>query len=70
MNVEKIYAKAAKAFESKKFVAALKILKDLQKHAPTYKKSYYLESLIWNERKNYVKSYQAMKKVLPFSDIS
>lgn len=70
MNVEKIYAKAAKAFESKKFVAALKILKDLQKHAPAYKKSYYLESLIWNERKNYVKSYQAMKKVLPFSDIS
>ena len=49
MNVYELYAQALEYHKAKNYDAALKILNDIKKLAPDYKKAYMLESLIWKD---------------------
>lgn len=70
MNIREMYSKAEKLFEAKNYDAALKILEKIKLVAPKYKKAYSLEASIWNARKNDIKEYYVLKKLLPLLDFS
>ena len=70
MNIREMYLKAKEKSEAKKYTAALKILEEIRLVAPNYKQAYALEAEIWNARKNDLKEYYALKKLLPLLDFS
>ena len=70
MEVREIYAKALSEYRAKNFDAALKLLEELKKIAPTYKEAYLLEASIWRDRENVVKEFNALNKLLPLFDLS
>ena len=70
MKVWEIYAAAVSEYKAKNFDAALELLEDVKKVAPTYRKAYLLEAYIWRDRKNVVKEYNALVKLLPLFDLS
>lgn len=70
MNIQEMQSKAAKLSKEKKYDAALKILEKIKSVAPNYQKAHYLEASIWNARKNCVKEYYALKRILPLLDFS
>ena len=69
MDAKKIWSKAHDQFKKKKYDAALKTLAKLQKSSPNYRDAYYLEANIWEELKNPVKHYRALKKILPLINL-
>ena len=68
--LEKIHAKGVDFYRAKNYDAALKIADKLKRRDPNYKMSYYLESAVWKDLNNYVKEYDALKKILPLLDFS
>lgn len=70
MNIKEMYSKAEKLSDEKKYDAALKILEKIKRVAPNYKDAHFLEAGIWSAKKNDVKEYYALKKVLPLLDFS
>ena len=69
MDAKKIWSKAHDQFKKKKYDAALKTLAKLQKSAPKFRDAYYLEANIWEDLKNPVKHYRALKKILPLINL-
>ena len=65
MEVWDIYAEAVDAFKAKNFDAALALLNEIQRREPGYRKAYLLESYIWNERKNLVREFDALSRLMP-----
>ena len=70
MEVWEIYAAAVSEYQAKNFNAALKLLDEIKKGDPNYKKAYLLESYIWRERGNFVKEFNAFAELLPLLDFS
>ena len=70
MNIQEMFSKADKLSDEKKYDEALKILDKIKLVAPTYRKAHSLEASIWNARKNDVKEYYALKRILPLLDFS
>ncbi|MBQ3336221.1 MAG: hypothetical protein IJG80_02345 [Selenomonadaceae bacterium] len=68
--LEKIHAKGVDFYRAKNYDAALKIADKLQRRDPNYKMSYYLEFAVWKDLNNYVKEYDALKKILPLLKFS
>ena len=65
MEVWDIYAEAVDAFKAKNFDAALALLNEIQRREPGYRKAYLLESYIWNKRKNLVREFDALSRLMP-----
>ncbi len=70
MEVWEIYAAAVSEYQAKNFDAALKLLDEIKKVTPGYRKAYLLESYIWRERNNFVKEYNALAGLMPLLDLS
>ena len=70
MNLEQIHSEGVRQYRAKNFDAALEIADELRRLDPNYKMSYYLESAVWKERGNFVKEYDALKKILPLLKLS
>lgn len=70
MEVWEIYAAAVSEYQAKNFDAALKLLAEIKKVAPGYRKAYLLESYIWHERCNFVKEFNALAGLMPLLDLA
>ena len=65
MNVNELYLQAIEKHKAKKYDATLKIIDKVKKRNPNFRDAYYLEAWIWHERKNVVKEYYSLEKILP-----
>ena len=71
MEVWDIYAAAVKEFRAKNYDATLTLLDDIKRREPSYRKAYLLESFIWRGRKNLVREFDALSKLVPlFSPVT
>ena len=70
VEVWEIYVQAVDEYKAENFDATLKLLDEVTRRDPDYKKAYMLESFIWNKRKNFVKEFNALTKALPLFDTS
>ncbi len=70
MDTWKIYSQALEQFNAENYDAALKILDDLKRLAPDYRKAYSLEVCIWDKLNNPLKELFALEKMLPMFDLS
>ena len=70
MDNWEMYSRALAQYEAKNYDAALKILDDLKRRAPDYRKAYSLEVCIWDERGNTLKEFYTLEKMLPLFDLS
>ena len=70
MNVKEMLVRAFREVDSKNYDAALKILKKIKRTSPNERDAVYLEARIYDELKNYVKEYHALKNLLPLLDTS
>jgi len=65
LEVWDIYAQAVDEYKAKNYDAALKLLYEIQRREPGYRKAYMLESYVWSTRGNVVKDFDALSKLLP-----
>ena len=65
MEVWDIYAEAVEEYKAKNFDAALRILDEIKKIAPAYKKAHMLEAYIWRDLENDVKIFDALNRLMP-----
>ena len=65
MDIWKTYSQALEQYSAKNYDAALKILDEIKRLAPNYRKAYQLEACIWYDTDNYLKEIAALEKVLP-----
>ena len=65
-----IYSQALEEFEAENYDAALKILDDLKRLAPDYRRAYSLEVCIWDKLNNHIKELETLEKMLPTFDLS
>ena len=70
MDTWKIYSQALEQYKAGNYDAALKILDDLKRLAPDYRKAYSLEVCIWEKLDNPLKEFYALEKMLPMFDLS
>ena len=70
MEVWEVYKQAVDEFKAENFDATLKLLEEVTRRDPNYKKAYMLESYVWNRRHNYFKEFIALTKALPLFDTS
>ena len=70
MEVWEIYAAAVSEYQAKNFDTALKLLDEIKKVAPTYRKTYLLEAYIWRDRGNVIKEFNALSKIIPLLVLS
>ena len=68
MEVWNIYAEAVEEYKAKNFDAALKILDEVKKIAPGYRKAHMLEAYIWRDLENDVKIFDALNQLMPLLD--
>ncbi len=68
MNILKKYEQALKLYRAKKFNAALKIVKEVEKAAPHWKKSFLLEIFIRRDQWEHIKELALLEKFLPRLD--
>ena len=62
MDIWEIYSQALKPYSEKNYDAALKILDEVKRLAPNYRKAYQLEACIWEKIGNYPKEIIALEK--------
>ncbi len=70
MDKWEIYLQALEQFEAENYDEALKILDDLKRLAPDYRKAYSLEVCIWDKLNNHIKELETLEKMLPTFDLS
>lgn len=70
MNIKKLYNKAAREYEAKNFDAALKTIDKIKNVDPKYLPAHVLELHIWTDRKNTVRKYHTLEKIIPLLDRS
>ena len=70
MDIWEIYSRALAQYQAENYDAALKILDDLKRRAPDYRKAYSLEVCIWEKIGDPVKEFYALEKILPLFDLS
>ena len=70
MNIYELYAQALELHKEKKYYEALKILDEIKSIAPDYKKSYMLESLIWQAMQNSFNEAAALGILVTKYDVS
>ena len=68
MEVWEVYKQAVDEFKAENFDATLKLLEEVTRRDPAYRKAYILESYVWNRRHNYFKEFIALTKALPLFD--
>ena len=67
MDIWEIYSQALEPYSKKNYDTALKILDEVKRVAPNYRKAYQLEACIWREVHNYVREIAAIKNFLRIS---
>ena len=70
MDVDELYLQAEEMHKAKNYDAEFKILDEIKKIDPTYKRAYYMEAWALENLGNYVKEYYALEKILPLLDFS
>ncbi|MBQ3726242.1 MAG: hypothetical protein II902_04140 [Selenomonadaceae bacterium] len=70
MTVQELYKEAYKLHKEKNFDAVFKILDEIKRRDPTFKRAYYLEAWTWGDLGNSVKEYYALEKILPLINFS
>ncbi|MBQ7723725.1 MAG: hypothetical protein IJT57_05320, partial [Selenomonadaceae bacterium] len=64
MEIWNIYVAAVKEFRAKNLDAALTLLDEIKRREPRYRKAYLLESYIWRRRKNLIREFDALSKLV------
>jgi len=70
MNVQELYDEACELHKAKNFDAALKILDEIKRRDPKFKRAYYLEAWTWELLGDDEKKISALEKILPLLDFS
>ena len=70
MEVWDIYAQAVAEYKATNLDATLELLDEVKRRDPYYRKAYMLEAYVWRDRKNFVREFDALQKVLPLLDAS
>ena len=69
-TAQELYEAACEQHKRKNYDAVFKILDEIKRRDPTFKRAYYLEGWTWEELGNYVKEYYALEKILPLLKFS
>ena len=69
-EIQELYSEACEQHKIKNYDAVFKILDEIKRLDPTFKRAYYLEAWTWECLGNFVKQYYAMEKILPLLDFS
>ena len=68
--LQRVYSAACEQYNKKNFTATLKLLDEIKKRDPTFKRAYYLEAKAWDGLGDSEKNFRALEKILPLLDFS
>ena len=69
-TVQELYSEACEQHKIKNYDAVFKILDEIKRRDPEFKRAYYLEAWTWECLGNSVKQYYALEKILPLLNFS
>ncbi|MBQ3451203.1 MAG: hypothetical protein IJG32_02935, partial [Selenomonadaceae bacterium] len=69
-TVQELYSAACEQHKIKNYDAVFKILDEIKRRDPKFKRAYYLEAWTWERLSNSVKQYYALEKILPLLDFA
>ena len=69
-DIQELYSEACEQHKIKNYDAVFKILDEIKRLDPNYKKAYYLEAWTWECLGNSVNKVNALEKILPLLDFS
>ena len=70
MTAQELYKEACELHKKKNYDATFKIIDEIKKLDPNFKRAYYLEAWTWGDLGNKVKEYYALEKILPLLNFS